>query len=274
MFHIGLVSESDLVTTDDVAQVSAAVQRQVLQDFAPEWDVSATVDTFAKLSSVPIGTWPIVIRDDIGVNGQGSHRDRLGRPFALVASSENWPLSVSHEALEMLADPFGARLKSASSVAESQGIVEYLVEVCDPCQHRNDGYDVNGIRLSNFATPDYYDPLSASTRYDFVGKLTQPLDVLVGGYLSWRVPQTGEWFQCRRSSQGLRIVSLGQHPPVDDLHLRGLVDRATRLKKYTKTKLTIGRRRAVSAQQYREAQEAQAAGWRRHIDRLIANDKG
>jgi hypothetical protein len=74
--------------------------------------------------------------DDIGTPGAaGIHEDKNGQPFALVTASSNldeWSSTASHEALEMLIDPFGNRLVAGDSPKSDQGRVSFLVEVCDP----------------------------------------------------------------------------------------------------------------------------------------------
>lgn len=54
--HLALVSETDKVSFSDLALASAALQKQVLKDFAPIWEESATVDAFPKLEDVPLGS--------------------------------------------------------------------------------------------------------------------------------------------------------------------------------------------------------------------------
>ena len=77
-----------------------------------------------------------------------------------------------------------------------QGRVEFLVEVCDPSEAAEFGYSVNGILMSDFYTPRFFDPLVApGVRYSFTGALTEPLKVLRGGYLSWHDPVSDHWWQ-------------------------------------------------------------------------------
>src|SRR5215211_688992 len=130
--QLALVSEVENISSSQLARVSAALQKQVMRDFRPIWNVLATVDSFPTLEDVPIGYWPIIIRDDIGFSGAaGIHLDKDGQPFALVQFSNTWSLTTSHEILEMLADPFGNRLIAGDSIKPDQGRVEYLLEVCD-----------------------------------------------------------------------------------------------------------------------------------------------
>jgi hypothetical protein len=195
--QLALVSETASVSFSDLTRTSAALQKQATRDFGPIWEVQATVDAFATLEDVPLGYWPIIVRDDIGVGGAaGIHEDKDGQPFALVQFSDSWQLTASHETLEMLADPFGQRVVAGDSPKQDQGRVEFLVEVCDPCEAAEFGYTVNGITLSDFYTPAYFDPVQAEgVRYSFTGALTEPRQVLRGGYLSWHEPVSDHWWQ-------------------------------------------------------------------------------
>ena len=196
LHHVALVSESAQVPFSELGRVSAALQKQALRDLAPIWGIQATVDSFSVLEDVPVGYWPIIIMDDIGVDAAGVHEDKDGQPFALVQADAGWALTSSHEALEMLVDPFGKNLISGQSKIAEQGRVEYLVEVCDPSEDFSFGYNVNGIRVSDFYTPQYFDPVAnSSVRYSFTGAIKEPRQVLKGGYLSWHDPVSDHWFQ-------------------------------------------------------------------------------
>jgi hypothetical protein len=231
--QVALVSDTQTVSSADVARVSAALQKQAVRDFGPIWDIQATVDAFDKLEDVPINYWPIIIRDDIKQPGAaGVHSDKNGQPFALVQTADDWPLTASHECLEMLADPSGNRLVAGNPpklAPKKQKRVEYLVEVCDPSEATQFGYTVNGIQMSDFITPHYYDPVKAASgvRYSFTGAITEPRQVLKGGYVSWHDPISNRWFQITWFS--------GTKPALRDLgvlarasrSLREMIDEAT-----------------------------------------------
>ncbi|NOT63232.1 MAG: hypothetical protein HOP19_23745, partial [Acidobacteria bacterium] len=212
--QIALVSQTNNVTLNQLVLVSAALQKQVARDLKPIWQIDSTVDAFERLQDVPLGYWPIVIKDTIPFAAQGIHLNKAnGQPFALVKVSNNWPLTTSHEALEMLVDPFGNRTAVGDSVKPGQGRVEYLVEVCDPSEHAKFGYTVNGVLLSDFYTPEYFDPVAATgVRYSFVGAIKKPRQVLDGGYLSWFDPQSGHAFQLFVTGTAQRFVDLGPVP--------------------------------------------------------------
>ena len=151
--QLALVSQSTRVVMDDLLKVSAALQKQASRDLAPIWEISATVDPFAKLEDVPLGYWPLIVMDDIGVDAAGVHEDKDGQPFALISASttlDDWSLTASHEMIEMLVDPFGNRLVASDSPMDGQGRISVLVEVCDPSEvgrERLYGQRHPGVRL-------------------------------------------------------------------------------------------------------------------------------
>jgi hypothetical protein len=217
--YVALVSLTSDVPTRNLMQVAAALQKQVTRDFGPIWGLPATVDAFEDLSSVPSDYSPIVVfsdgdelqqrlASDIGEQPAlqlidefergwvtGVHLNTFTRqPFALVAASESWTVAASHELLELLADKYGNRLVAAAHPIRPQERVRYLVEVCDPCQ--SSWYPVNGVRVSDFYTPRYFDPVRVgASRYSFTGALEYPLHVLDGGYITWLDPLQSALYQ-------------------------------------------------------------------------------
>ena len=223
--HLALISLTPTIDFGELATVCAAIQKQLTRDFGPIWTVEATIDVFARLEDVPVGYWKILVVDTFDHGGQ--HRDRNQQPFALVAAGTSWSLVASHEALEMLADPFGSRLIAGPSPMPEQSRVEFLVEVCDPCQADAFAYTINGIMVSDFYTPKYFDPVVASgVRYSFSGAVTEPRQVLNGGYLSWRDPTSGDWHQANRFSGALQFKNFGQIQPTGG-SLRAMIDGLT-----------------------------------------------
>ena len=224
--HVALVSLTSDVPTRALLQVAAAVQKQVTRDFWPTWGLPATVDAFEDLSSVPSDYHQVALFGDpaelvgrlefaIGPQNatrliaqfdrdqlQGIHLNEFTRqPFALVALSENWSVTASHEILELIADPYGNRLVAAAVPGDPDRRVNYLLEVCDPCQ--SVWYPVNGVPVSDFLTPRYFDPVRLDgTRYSFTGELEYPLHILDGGYVTWIDPRDSGLYQLRAGESG------------------------------------------------------------------------
>jgi hypothetical protein len=153
---------------------------------------------------VPVGFWPIYIEDPLKLpeGFTGVHLDSRNQPYALVETGAQWSLEASHQCLEMLVDPSGNRmhagpmLDAAVQLGSAQHQVQYVVEVCDPVEDGQYGYQINGVLVSDFFTPNFFDPASASgVRYDFIGALSGPLEIATNGYLSWLDPVTSDTMQ-------------------------------------------------------------------------------
>jgi hypothetical protein len=208
--HVALVSQTTEVSLAEISKVAAAIQKQISRDFSPIWRVDATVNAFDKLEDVPLGYWHLILEDEIPSGLAGLHkREDNGQPFALVALSLNWPVFMSHEVLEMLVDPDGTRTVAGDSQKPGQGRVEFLVEVCDPSQSSSLAYSVNGIMVSDFYTPQYFEPVvSTGVRYSYSGKIKQPREVLDGGYSRW----TGRRGQLSIKARSRRIWPCARFP--------------------------------------------------------------
>ena len=270
--NLALVSEIEDHDPTDLARVGAALQRQATRDFAPVWDVRATVDVFPKLEDVPVGYWPMMIVEDVQ-GAAGIHLDKDGQPFALIEMSDSWSLTASHEMLEMLADPFGNRLVPGPSIKRGQGRVEYLVEVCDPSESAEFGYTVNDMLVSDFYTPRFFDPVhSSAIRYSFTDAIKRPRQVLRGGYLSWHDPKTDHWWQqtwfgSRKEYRDLGVFDVAQHGS-----LRAFIDANTEHPGIDKGLAKSNRSLKAAVKVGRETESSaasKAAAWRQQTAALI-----
>jgi hypothetical protein len=226
--HVAIVSEESKITAAELTTVAGALSKQVSRDFGPLWEVNADVAAYQRLEDVPLDYWPIIVKDDIGdPSAAGYHEDQHGQPLALVQYDASWSLTASHECLEMLADPFGRRVIAGESPVQGQGRVNFLVEVCDPCEASACAYTINGVQVSDFFTPHFFDPVqSAGVRYSYTGALTAPRQVLKDGYLSWYVPASKRWWQrtwfgSQPSDKALQNLNLS------GTNIRAAIDRLT-----------------------------------------------
>src|SRR5438876_2337217 len=174
--HLALVADTSALGVSALTTVSAALQKQVARDLVLYWDVDATLSPVTALEDAPVGSWPIIVRDDIDNEAAGVHCDQSGQPMALVTFDSEWSITASHEILEMLIDPFGNRRIAGQSLKPEQGRVEYLVEVADPVG--DSWYWVNDVKVSDFITPRFFDPVaSAGVQYCFTGAIHSPHQV-------------------------------------------------------------------------------------------------
>jgi hypothetical protein len=285
--RIVLISETEFVKSGELSKVGSAIQKQVNDHFGPAWGVKGAIDTLASLADIPPDSWPVVIRDNIGINEAGVHwNETRDKPFALVTFregetlQEGWQPTVSHEVLEMLADPFGKEFRTAPSLRPDEGPVEYLVEVCDPCQGPDFVYWVDDVPVSDFVLPEYYTAFGPGV-YSHARNITLPREVLQGGYLSWRSlsDATPTWSQFVVPKSGAEFRDLGGNPG-PDVHLRGFIDRQTNayLAQLTKRKVRkkrsprVVRPTAVEARSCHPAvRQATGQRWRRRIDAIMGS---
>jgi len=184
-----------------------ALDSQVTQDLPQYWSgITANVSSAPGLGAVPRGAWPVFLVASLPPGEGGFHLDRHNQPYAKVIASpddDSWTVDASHEIIEMLIDPYGNRMQTAEAIAIAGNDVvdqpgetfNYLVEACDPCEANNYAYDIAGIAVSDFITPNFYDPSTTpGTQYSFKGHITRPRQLLPGGYISYVQPD-GSWNQ-------------------------------------------------------------------------------
>lgn len=251
-FHIAIVSLTREISIRNLLLVTAAIQKQVTRDFAPIWGISATVDAYSDLTSVPNDYLPVLVFGDaseladeiVGLIGpeagerlldqfesgavSGVHLNALTRqPFALVAAEEGWTVTLSHETLEMLCDPSCNRLVAAPHPKRPEQRVKYLIEVCDPCM--SVWYPVNGMPVADFYTPRYFDPVGVpGVRYSYTGALEHPRQILEGGYLTYVDPDESALYQVYEDRDEPQLIAGLTELATSSVPLRTVVDMSPR----------------------------------------------
>jgi hypothetical protein len=220
LIQVGLLDRTGQLDAELLQTVAAALNVQVTRDLPQFWNIQATVIPLHE-KRVPSGVWPVFLVKSLPPGEGGFHLDKHNQPFAEVIAtpaSDGWTVAASHEVIEMLVDPTGNRLQSSISIEvvgqkiqDGDGQFEYLVEACDPCEADDYSYGIQGVAVSDFLTPHFYDPVVTSgTRYSFTGALIAPRQILPGGYISWINPETDEW-------QQLQYIDPHQPPQIVDL---------------------------------------------------------
>jgi hypothetical protein len=234
VIQVGLVDTTGNIAPDLVQAAAAALNVQVTRDLPQFWNVQATVLYLPHAGRIPASVWPVQLVKQLPPGEGGFHLDKHNQPYAKVIATpddDSWTIDASHETIEMLVDPSGNRMQSSRAIEivdgkikDGTGQFNYLVEACDPCEANNYGYAIQGILLSDFLTPHFYDPIvTPGTRYSFTGALTAPRQVLPGGYISFVNQETDEW-------QQVLYVDPSEPPTINDLgpatgkSMRGWVD--------------------------------------------------
>jgi hypothetical protein len=204
--QIGLVDMTGEIDVDLVHSAALALNLQVTRDLPQFWPISATVTYLPNPKKIPAGIWPVQLVKTLPPDEGGFHSDKHKQPYAKVIASKGdptWTIDASHEILEMLVDPYGNRMQSSvaieivgNKIQDGTGQFGYLVEACDPCEDNSYAYTINGVAVSDFITPHFYDPMvTAGTRYSFTGAIKGPRQILPGGYISWVNVEEDEWQQ-------------------------------------------------------------------------------
>lgn len=235
VIQVGLVDMTGEIDAELVQSAAIALNIQVTRDLPQFWPMSATVVYLSNPKKIPAGVWPIQLVKELPPGEGGFHTNKHKQPYSKViarAGDNTWTIDASHETLEMLVDPWGNRIQSSVAIEivgrkidDGTGQYGYLVEACDPCEDNSYAYTINGIAVSDFITPHFYDPIATpGTRYSFGGNITAPRQILPGGYISFVDTIKDEWEQILwvDPSQPPELKNLGPAP--QDKSLREWID--------------------------------------------------
>ena len=101
----------------------------------------------------------------------------------------------------MLGDPW------INWCAESPDGKLFALEVCDAVEADHLGYEIDGVMLSDFITPSWFEPTEAD-RVDFMKRISKQLELAPGGYISVLDPGKG-WTQLSAESLGGAAIPSG-----------------------------------------------------------------
>jgi KAP family P-loop domain len=189
-----LVAGAEDIPRDELMRVARAIELQIHHDLTPLWGVTAAVVAVPYGDQPTSGAWPVIVLAELDQPGALAYHFVDGDvPTARVQHTDGWPLAASHQVLEMLVAPDNERFVHTPSPKTGEGRVEILVQVCDPCGMAS-AYEIDGVPVANFVLPAYYEAGSHGP-FDHLGQIKHPLEVLEGGYVSWRDPATLEFFQ-------------------------------------------------------------------------------
>jgi hypothetical protein len=201
---IAVINESKVLSDPAVQAAVPALQTQVHRDFYPPWGVDADLTFVHKGHQPPAGSWWLVILDSTDQAGALGYHDLttdglpLGKVFAATDEQYglSWTVTASHELLEMLGDPdinLSAFVQTGNNTASL-----FSYEVCDPCEMDEQGYEINGVKVSDFVYPSWFEGFRepGSTQFDYKGQINAPLKLLPGGYCAVLDIPTGlGWYQ-------------------------------------------------------------------------------
>lgn len=209
---ISLINRSHSLSDAEILPAVRAINRQIKEDFEPYWSLTATLRLEGAIGSKPDkanladmrGDAVIYLADKADVaNALGYHEANFrGIPYGFVfielceQLKENWTVTLSHEALELLGDAQGNLLVQGPHPANPHKTVFHWFEMCDAVQ--SETYKIDGVEVSNFVLPLYFTPEEQEGgRNDFLGTLhagrgLHSFGVNPGGYIGFYDPQTAQ----------------------------------------------------------------------------------
>jgi hypothetical protein len=198
----------------DLDKLIAALQKFVTDYVVPVWGTPARL---VKATGFRKDAWAFVFLDTADqANALAYHELTpdgfpLSKVFVKTIADAGASLTVaaSHELVEMLVDP-AINLLSLGPDPKAA----YAYESADPVEDDSLGFKVNGMLMTDFVYPSYFESFRKpnSTRFDYRGKVTRPFQILPGGYQL--VFKNGEWSQLtatKAKARALREEDRRQH---------------------------------------------------------------
>jgi hypothetical protein len=201
--QIAVVNNYQQLTDAQVKPVVDALQLQVHRDFAPLWGIDADLTYYPAGQQVPPTSWLLGIFDNSDQAGALGYHDLtqqglpLGKVFAGTDAQykSQWSVTASHELLEMLGDP-DINLTVFRQQQDGSGVL-YAYETCDACEDDQFGYQINGVLVSDFVLPSWFEDFhSSGTQFDFCNKINTAFGLIAGGYIGvYNVTAGNGWTQ-------------------------------------------------------------------------------
>jgi hypothetical protein len=208
---ISVINHTNGQVSDEELQVAIrAINRQIKEDFEPYWSLGATLRLEGRSGLQPDKENPSDMRGDAvvyiwneaDVPGALGYHDRnfSGIPFGFVFTElsreigENWSVTLSHEALELIADPEVNLLVMGPHPNPDEGEREvfHWYEMSDAVQAET--YEIDGVQVSNFVLPLYFTGGDEFVgRNDFLGRAPngqtlKSFGINPGGYVGFYDP--------------------------------------------------------------------------------------
>lgn len=120
---------------------------------------------------IPIGVPVILIPYGNSKYGLASKKDSNNA----INIKDNLGEAFSHEIFETLINPYAGNGGAYQVYINNNEITLWIKEVCDPTEN-NQQVKINNISISNFVTPDYFNPLAPkNSLLDYMGLIKEPL---------------------------------------------------------------------------------------------------
>lgn len=200
------------LSDEEVLATIRAINRQIAEDYEPYWGVGAELRLEGHTGRQPDeqrlvdmrGDAVLYLWDDVNVDDALGYHDHnhSGIPYGFVFTElckelgENWSVTLSHEALELIGDPHANLLVVGPHPVERDRTVFHWYEMSDAVQAES--YKIDEIEVSNFVLPLYFTlNEEEGARNDFLGtqhngESLGSFGVNPGGYMGFFDPKLGD----------------------------------------------------------------------------------
>ncbi len=235
MPQVAIINDTSVLSDNDVQAIVPALQIQVTRDFAPWYGIAPDLLFVPRGAQSPAAAWPLVLSDSADQPGAlGYHMTKQGKPWGIVgvkddmAAGGSVSVTLSHELLEMLYDPYVTSVVVIDTqMGGFRGSITAIIaqEVCDACEADQFGYDINGVKVSDFVLPWWFGgevPTGSEGKYSFTGALKEAFAIDRRGQVSGLL--TGGYIGIRqfRAAGGWTTVNAAMDPGVE--HFCQIVD--------------------------------------------------
>jgi hypothetical protein len=163
-------------------KLTAALQKCYDRHFQPVWGYPVKLYNTAEAKPAD---WQFIYFENADQAGALGYHEltQNGQPISKIFvkttldANELVSVTACHELFEMAIDPI------ANLWAEAADGKEYAYEMCDAVEE--DTFNVDGIAMSNFLHPAWFEPFRhpARTKFDHLGLLKKPFTMTKGGYV-------------------------------------------------------------------------------------------
>jgi hypothetical protein len=215
---ISVINHSNgLIKDEELEFTIRAINRQIAEDFEPYWSFGAKLRLEGRSETRPSKETLADMRGDAVIyvwnkpkaGSPLSYHDKNNRgiPYGFVFKElsdeldEEWTVTLSHEALELTADPESNLFVRGPHPTKRNRTVFHWYEMCDAVQAET--YKIDNIDVSNFVLPLYFTSSAEkggrndflSRKYDAFGKpapdgkTLKSFGINPGGYLGFYDPK-------------------------------------------------------------------------------------
>ena len=207
MPNIAVINESTVIADADVKKCLSAFEQQWNKDLQPLWLVETAAFAFVPKGQAPEnGTWWLVFLDDSDQADALAYHDLTneGLPISKVfvkstlADHASVSVAATHELCEMAVDPW------LNCAYQDPNGIFWAGEICDPVESDQYGYQIGGVLVTDFVTPNWFAHQHAQGPIDLKGHSKAAFEILSGGYAQKYDVQNG-WVQVNGSKMAKNL---------------------------------------------------------------------